>query len=189
MTTGTVRIKAAARSAPLMGKKLPSSAKIPTAYGEHYQEGNFLKNKTNASSGTYKKRHADSSLENTSSGRISKDVSSKSLESKDVDKQKAAVVPSRDLTHKSRVINESVDVMHHVSRDRPVCSQVESQSRKSLNCENEAEISAKIRRKERYGTDGYPNMESAVGAYPMQATVSNSCKLRKFKKIPNWRSS
>lgn len=152
---------------------MASPSKIQTAYGEHYQDGKFLKSKPIVSTGTYK-RSGDSitNLESASFGRISKDVTSPLLESKDLDKHKAGSVASRDLTHRSRVINDP-DGVHHASRDRAV-SQAESQSRKLLNCENETEISTKIRRKERYGTDGHSNMDSAVVAYPMQMLVSYS---------------
>ncbi|XP_020263259.1 ubinuclein-1-like [Asparagus officinalis] len=180
MVKGNVRMKAAARSAPLMEKKLASPDEMQTAYEEYYQERKVLKNKSNSFTGSYKRRSADSmtNLKNTSPVRISKDVSSLSSEWKDLDKHKAGVLLSRDLSHKSRLINESVESAYHSSRDRAVSSQAESQSRKSINCENEAEVSTKIRRKERYRTDVFPITDSAVGAYPMQAALPSSRRVK-----------
>lgn len=171
-------MKAAARSSLLTGKKSANPAKVQTAYGENYQEGKFLKNKPNTSTEAHQKKSADpcGNIENTSSGRISKDVSSLNLEPKDIDKHKAEVLPSRDLSHKPSLLNEPVDPVIHASRDRAVCSQVESQSRKSLNFDK-GEISGKIRRKERHGTDEFSNMESAVGANLVQTGVSNPFNL------------
>ncbi|KAJ6813443.1 ubinuclein-1-like [Iris pallida] len=156
VNTGNVRIKAAARTASLTGKKSwSSSANVQTNSSEHYQEGKVLKNKVNTSTGTYKKQSAEfTNLENPSSLRVGKDVALLALETKDLAK-------------------------HTASRDRSISSQVASQSRKSLNGENEARVSTKVRHKERYGTGALPDVNSAGRAScPMQAVQRSSTRVK-----------
>ncbi|XP_073102368.1 ubinuclein-1 isoform X2 [Elaeis guineensis] len=168
---GNMRIKAAARSAPLAGKKLSSSAKVlALPYVENYYEENkLIDDKLNAPTGAYKKRFADLTInsENPPVKLLNKDISSLPLESKDFDKHKA-VMPSKDLTHKSRGTGNSFDPMYQTSQDKGVSSQVEFQSRRLPNGENE-EVSAKLRRKEKYGTGEFPDMNSSGSVYPMPA--------------------
>ncbi|XP_020247345.1 ubinuclein-2-like isoform X3 [Asparagus officinalis] len=159
--TDNVQINTTARRAPLMGNNFTNIANIQTVHSEHYKERKILKNKSN-----------------TLSGRISKDASSPSMEPKNLDKYKAGTLVSKDLAHKSRLINESVDSVYHASRDRPISSHVESQSRKSLNYKNEAELSTKVRRKEKYGTDGLPRANSAVGVHAIQVTQPSSTRVK-----------
>ncbi|ONK56457.1 uncharacterized protein A4U43_C10F8910 [Asparagus officinalis] len=162
--TDNVQINTTARRAPLMGNNFTNIANIQTVHSEHYKERKILKNKSN-----------------TLSGRISKDASSPSMEPKNLDKYKAGTLVSKDLAHKSRLINESVDSVYHASRDRPISSHVESQSRKSLNYKNEAELSTKVRRKEKYGTDGLPRANSAVGVHAIQVTVREEERIKRKK--------
>lgn len=173
---GNMRIKAAARSAPLVGKKLSNPAKVlALPYVENYYEENKLvDNKLNAPTGTYKKRSADLTinLENPPVKLPNKDILSLPLESKDFDKHKAGSMPSKDVTHKLRGAGDSLDPMYQTSQDKGVLSQVEFQSRRLLNGENE-EVSAKIRRKEKYGTSEIPDMNSFGSVYPMQ--VVSTC--------------
>ncbi|XP_008783317.3 LOW QUALITY PROTEIN: ubinuclein-1 [Phoenix dactylifera] len=169
---GNMRIKAAARNAPLVGKKLSSPAKVlALPYVENYYEENKLAdNKLNAPTGAYNKRSAvlTINLENPPSVKLpNKDISSLPLESKDFDNHKAGLMPS-DLTHKSRGTGDSFDPMYQTSRDKGVSSQVEFQSRRLLNGENE-EVSAKIRRKEKYGTGEFSDMNSSGSVYTTQA--------------------
>ncbi|XP_008805861.2 ubinuclein-1-like isoform X2 [Phoenix dactylifera] len=157
---GNMRIKAAARNAPLVGKKLSSTADVlALPYFEHYyEESKPVKKILNAPAGAYKKRSSDLTLhlENPPSVKVpNKDVPSLPLESKDFDKHKAVVIPSDDLVHKSRGTGNSLDPMYQASQDKGVSSQVEFQSRRLLNGEIE-ELSAKIRRKEKHGTCEFP---------------------------------
>ncbi|KAG1328098.1 putative ubinuclein-1 [Cocos nucifera] len=168
---GNMRIKAAARNAPMVGKKLSSSAKVlALPYVENYYEENKLVgNKLNAPTGANRKRFADLTinLENPPVKLPNEDISSLPLESKDFDKHKAAM-PSKELTHKSRGTGDSFDPMYQTSGDKGVSSQVEFHSRRLPNGENE-EVSAKIRRKEKYGTGIFPDMNSSGSVYPMPA--------------------
>ncbi|XP_010905321.2 ubinuclein-1-like [Elaeis guineensis] len=170
---GNMRIKAAARNAPLVGKKLSSPAEVlALPYFEHYyEESKPVKNKLNAPAGSYRKRSSDLTvhLENPPSVKVpNKDVPSLPLESKDFDKHNAGVMPPNDLAHKSRGTSNSFDPMYQATQDKGVSSQVEFQSRRLLNGENE-ELSVKIRRKEKYGTAEFPDTNSSGSIYPMQA--------------------
>ncbi|KAJ6798359.1 ubinuclein-1-like [Iris pallida] len=155
VNTGNMRIKAAARSVPLTGNKSSTPTKSQTNFSEHYQERKVLKNKINTATGTYNKRSAEfnNNLENPSSLRIGKDVALLALESRNFDKHKA-------------------------SRDRSVSLQVESQSRKSRNGENEARVPTKVQRKEKYGTGASPDTNSAGISYPMQAIQPLSMRVK-----------
>lgn len=169
---GSMRIKDAARNAPVMGRK-PSPAKVYAPYGEHYsEEGRSLKYKSKTTTTVYKRKSADFTIksEEQSTMRVpNKDVLSLPLELKDFDKHKSGVLASEDTTHRASV-SHSFDPLYQASRSK---GQVEFQPKKLLKSET-GEVSAKIRRKEKYGSSDFPAMNSSMSVYPMHAVVSTS---------------
>lgn len=168
---GNMRIKAAARSAPLTGKKL-SGPKILTPHDKHYQDEKQLKGKLDGPTGTYKKSTSElpTNSENPSSVKMpNKDAVSVSLESKELTKHKTGVISSRDFSHKSRGTSESLDGIYKASRDKGVISQVGSQPKpkKLPNGENNMEMPTKKRHRERDGVGELPSLNSSGKAYPL----------------------
>ncbi|CAL9150353.1 unnamed protein product [Musa hybrid cultivar] len=164
---GSMRIKDAARNAPVMGRK-PSPAKVYAPYGEHYsEEGRSLKYKSKTTTTVYKRKSADFTIksEEQSTMRVpNKDVLPLPLELKDFDKHKSGVLASEDTTHRASV-SHSFDPLYQASRSKV---QVEFQPKKLLKSET-GEVSAKIRRKEKYGSSNFPAMNSSMSVYPMHA--------------------
>ncbi|RWW54838.1 hypothetical protein BHE74_00038559, partial [Ensete ventricosum] len=169
---GSMRIKDAARNAPVMGRK-PSPAKVYAPYGEHYsEEGRSLKYKSKTTTTVYKRKSADFTIksEEQSTMRVpNKDVLSLPLELKYFDKHKSGVLASEDSTHRASV-SHSFDPLYQASRSK---GQVEFQPKKLLKSET-GEVSAKIRRKEKYSSNAFPAMNSSASVYPMHAVVSTS---------------
>ncbi|XP_028548344.1 ubinuclein-1 isoform X3 [Dendrobium catenatum] len=171
---GNTKMKAAARSVPLVAKSL-NPGKVVTSFGEHHQEEKHLKIKPNASPVIYKKQSADFAidLDVPPSTRIpDKDVSSVKLEPKDVGKNKS--LSSKGL-YKSSCTSESLDAIYQTSQEKAVVSQVEPQPKKLFNFKTELEQLPKIRCKDRYGTCEYPQISSSITSYPAQTiqTLSN----------------
>ncbi|KAH7663709.1 ubinuclein protein [Dioscorea alata] len=147
-----MRIKATARSIPLEGKKSSSTRKVLTPFGEHYQDERHLKNKLKTSTSACKKKSADLTTNSENPSHIKAahfDASSLLPGKKNFNKQK--LIPSKDITYKSKGTRESFDGMYSAPRTKVASSQVESQSKKFLDCENDIDASARVRHKERDG--------------------------------------
>ncbi|XP_020572707.1 uncharacterized protein LOC110019410 [Phalaenopsis equestris] len=132
---GNIKIKAAARNAPLVARNL-NQGKVVNSFGEHYQEGKLLKIKPIASPVIYKKQSNQFGINldvPPSTGMLNKDASSAKLEPKDVGK---------------------------TSQEKAVASQVEPQPKKLFNCENEMDQLPKIRHEDRCKTSEYLPMTS-----------------------------
>ncbi|XP_028548343.1 ubinuclein-1 isoform X2 [Dendrobium catenatum] len=181
---GNTKMKAAARSVPLVAKSL-NPGKVVTSFGEHHQEEKHLKIKPNASPVIYKKQSADFAidLDVPPSTRIpDKDVSSVKLEPKDVGKNKS--LSSKGL-YKSSCTSESLDAIYQTSQEKAVVSQVEPQPKKLFNFKTELEQLPKIRCKDRYGTCEYPQISSSITSYPAQTIVSNVGKPKNAQTLSN----
>lgn len=162
-----MKIKAAARTAPLVAKKL-TPAKVVTSIDEHYQEGKLMKTKHTAPQLLEKKRSADlaTNLDVPPSTKVSsKDISSVKMELKDEFKNKS--LSSRGL-YKSSTTSKSLDGKYQTSREKTTVSQVEPQPKNLFNCENDIDQLHKIQRKDRYEACEYPQMRSSLTPYPTQ---------------------
>ncbi|XP_020674698.1 ubinuclein-1 [Dendrobium catenatum] len=162
---GNMKIKAAARNAPLVAKKL-STAEATTSFDEHYQEAKLLKTNANASTGIYKKRTSDFVINSDIAPYAklpNKDLSSVITEPKDFDRRK--FLSSKDH-HKSSGTTESFGTTNQASREKAFASQAEPQSKK-FSDNNEIEVLAKMQRKEKHGYGEYSH--SSMSTYPTQA--------------------
>ena len=167
-----MRIKATARSIPLEGNKSLSTRKGLTPFGEHYQEEGHLKSKLNTSTSAYKRKSADLTTNSENPSRIKAarfDASSLQPGTKNFNKQK--LIPSKDITYKSKGARESFDGMYLAPRTKVTTSQVESHSKKFLDCENDIDASARIRHKERDGLGECSLLDPSVSTYPMPVVV------------------
>lgn len=170
---GNMKIKAAARNAPLVAKKL-SPAEVMTSFDEHYQEGKLLTTKTIASTGMHKKRTADFVINSDippSARPPHKDMSSFAIEPRDFDKRK--ILSSKDHHKLGR---ESFGATNEASREKAGASLVEPQSKKLFSGNNELEVLAKMQRKDKHGYGEYPH--SSIASYPTQAVVRNLVSLK-----------
>ncbi|XP_020584964.1 ubinuclein-1-like [Phalaenopsis equestris] len=162
---GNMKIKAAARNASLVAKKLPP-AEVMNSFDEHYQEGKLLKTKMNSSTGIYSKRTADFVINSDippSAGLPNKGLSSVTIEPKEFDKRK--LLSSKEH-HKSGGTIDSFVATNQVSRQKAGASHAEPQSKKLFSGNNEIEALAKMQRKNKHDYVEYPN--SHMASYPMQ---------------------
>ncbi|XP_077224676.1 ubinuclein-1-like isoform X2 [Tasmannia lanceolata] len=171
---GNVRMKAAARSAPLVGSK-SSSPQISTPLNENYQEGKPLQNQSNTHVGPSEKKSFDATMksDNLSLRMPNKETSTVSMEAKEIKKQKTGVIQSRDLANKSNITSDSSDAMYQMFHDKRVHIQVEPQSRKLLNGINDVELPMKSRYKEKNGNSELLDMISSGGKYPVHIKSSS----------------
>ncbi|KAM0947331.1 hypothetical protein DsansV1_C08g0085051 [Dioscorea sansibarensis] len=174
-----MRIKATARSIPLEGNKSLSTRKGLTPFGEHYQEEGHLKSKLNTSTSAYKRKSADLTTNSENPSRIKAarfDASSLQPGTKNFNKQK--LIPSKDITYKSKGARESFDGMYLAPRTKVTTSQVESHSKKFLDCENDIDASARIRHKERDGLGECSLLDPSVSTYPMPVVHPSSTQIK-----------
>ncbi|XP_039121062.1 ubinuclein-1-like isoform X2 [Dioscorea cayenensis subsp. rotundata] len=179
LNMGNMRIKSAARDVPSTGKKsIPST--VLTPFPEHNQETKNLKSKVNVPSIAHKKRTLDLDVNSENLLYMKtpyKVASTLPPESKDYDKQKAGLIPSRD-SYKSRGPVESSDAMYPVPWDKAVPSQVESQPKKLSNGETDTEASMKIRRKERSRYSDFSDFNSSADIYHGQRMKEDAVAVR-----------
>ncbi|XP_042507858.1 ubinuclein-1-like isoform X2 [Macadamia integrifolia] len=168
---GNARMKAAARTASLVGSKSTSPQSLP-AIIEHYQDGKG-QNQLDASMGTFKKKSADSciKLENSFSKISNKDSSVLPVDIKDTEKQKIGTVQSKDFNNKLKVGGESSDAAHQTNRDKSASIQFEHQVKKEVN---ELEVSAKVRHRDKIGATELPDLNSSGTKYPSQIAKTPS---------------
>ncbi|KAH7663711.1 ubinuclein protein [Dioscorea alata] len=174
-----MRIKATARSIPLEGKKSSSTRKVLTPFGEHYQDERHLKNKLKTSTSACKKKSADLTTNSENPSHIKAahfDASSLLPGKKNFNKQK--LIPSKDITYKSKGTRESFDGMYSAPRTKVASSQVESQSKKFLDCENDIDASARVRHKERDGLGEFSLLNPPVSTYPMPVVHPSSTQIK-----------
>ncbi|KAF8377075.1 hypothetical protein HHK36_030448 [Tetracentron sinense] len=170
---GNVRMKAAARTASLVGNK-SSSPQSLAAISEHYEDVKS-ENQLNAPLGFSKKKSADpnTKLEHSSSLKVSSGVASIfPKEEKDIEKQKSGVIQSRDLGNKLKVASESSDTKHQKYREKSTSTQIDPQKARLLNNSNDLELFTKVRPKERNGSSELPDLNFPGCKYPIQ-TVKN----------------
>ncbi|KAF8404052.1 hypothetical protein HHK36_008929 [Tetracentron sinense] len=167
--SGNLRMKAAARTAPLVGKASSPSQSLADI-SEHYQDGKS-QNQVNAPIGSMKKKSPDPStkLEQSSYSKISnRDASTFPVETKNIEKQKTGITQSRDLGNKMKVASESSDAAHQKYRDKSASTQLELQSRRLSNNMNEVELSAKVRHREKSSSNELPDLNFPGSNYPVQ---------------------
>ncbi|KAJ4951250.1 hypothetical protein NE237_028082 [Protea cynaroides] len=172
---GNVRMKAAARTAPLVASKSSNPQSLPEslpAMSEHYQDVKG-QNKWNASMGTFKKKSADSSikLESSFSNISDRDFSVFPVDVKDTEKQKTGIVQSKDLNKKLKVGGESSDGMHQTYRNKSASTLFEPQVKKEVN---ELEASTKVRHRDKIGGSELPDLNSCGSKYPSQTAKTPS---------------
>ncbi|KAM0946360.1 hypothetical protein DsansV1_C09g0094151 [Dioscorea sansibarensis] len=180
LNMGNMRIKSAARDIPSSTGKKSIPSTVLNSFPEHNQETKHLKNKVNVSNIAHKKRTSDLDVNSENLLYMKtpyKVASTLPLESKDYDKQKAGLIPSRD-SYKSRGPVESSDAMYPAPWDKAVPSQVESQPKKLSNGETDTEGSMKIRRKERSRYSDLMDFNSSADIYHGQVVRSSSLRMK-----------
>ncbi|KAJ4966217.1 hypothetical protein NE237_018066 [Protea cynaroides] len=181
---GNVRMKAAARTAPLAGGKF-SSPQSMLAMSEHYQDGKG-QNQSNAAIGTSKKNSADSSdnkFESSFSKSSNRDSSVFPAEVKESEKQKVGITQSKELNNKLKLGSESSDATHQSYRDKSASTQFESQPKKPLNDTKELEASAKVRHREKSSGSELPDLNSSGSNHPTQATKMPSMHVKEGSSV------
>ncbi|KAF8405679.1 hypothetical protein HHK36_007756 [Tetracentron sinense] len=173
---GNVRMKAVARTAPLVGKSSTPSQNL-AGISEHYQDGKSH-NQLNAPIGYTKKKSADPStkLENSSYSKISnRDDSSFPVEANDIETQKAGIFQSKDLGNEVKVVSGSSDI-HQKYRDKSASTQLDPQSRRLLHDTNEVKLSTKVRHREKNGNGALPDLNFPESKYPVQTMDALLCR-------------
>ncbi|ERN08754.1 hypothetical protein AMTRI_Chr11g99470 [Amborella trichopoda] len=170
LNVGGVRMKAAARNAPLVGNKLsvPSQTAKTSVGGELGHDIKSSQNQLIACVETSKQKPLDSSMkqENSISTKLpNKDIS---MEDKDGSKQKPGLLPSGEGASKLTVNKEHA---HPIDRDlldkgNPV--QVESQHKKALKDAKGLLPSSKIRPKEGVGSSDMRDTHILASKSPLQ---------------------
>ncbi|KAG9457132.1 hypothetical protein H6P81_001640 [Aristolochia fimbriata] len=148
---GNVRMKAAARNAALAASKL---SQLPvTSSSEHYHEVKSLPILSSTHDGLNQKKTAESPIkyEQSSLKMMNRDTSLYPMETKEVKKQKSGTTHPRESA-----------------------IPVEAHSRKFLNDSNGTEVSAKIRHREKNGSNDLPDMNLSGGKHSMNVMKSSS---------------
>ncbi|WOL18770.1 ubinuclein-1 [Canna indica] len=178
--TGNVQVKDAAMGAPAARRKLSPASVFPP-YGEYQNEQHRpLKHKSKATTRGYKRKSADLITKPEDPPIVNApymDFLSRPLETKDFDKHKAGDFSSKNSAHKSRASN-SCGSLHQAPRDKGL---LEFQSKKLLN--GDAEMSAKVRSKERYGSSDLAAMNLSANAYPMYAMQQASPRVKEGSSV------
>lgn len=162
-----MKIKAAARTAPLVAKKF-TPAKVVASLDEHYQDGKLLKAKHNSSQIIEKKRSADlaTNLDVPPSTKVpNKAISSPKVELKEFSKNKS--ISSKGI-YKSNSTNEPLEATYQTSREKAAVSQAEPQAKKLFNSERDIDQLHKVQRKDRYEACEFSQMTSSMTPYPIQ---------------------
>ncbi|PIA27228.1 hypothetical protein AQUCO_08200031v1 [Aquilegia coerulea] len=168
------RMKAVARTAPLVGNKSSSPPQSLVGKSEHYQDDKSF-NKLNAPVGAPKKRSSDPNINLEQS--VSSEIHRDQLESKDSEKQKIGVTQSRDLGSKLKIAAELSEATNHIYQDKNY-SQIDPQSRRLLNDAKESEQATKIRQREKSTSCELSNPNSSRSKNNMQTTKSPSTNLK-----------
>ncbi|XP_043724876.1 ubinuclein-1-like isoform X3 [Telopea speciosissima] len=171
---GNMRMKAAARTAPLVGSK-SSSPQILPAISEHYQDGKG-QNQLNTAVGTSKKKSADSSndkFESSSAKILNRDSSVFPVEVNESEKQKVGIVQSNELNNKLKVESESADTTYQAYWDKSASTQFEPQPKKPLNGMDELEASTKVRHRDKNGGSELPDLNSSGSKYLTQTATQS----------------
>ncbi|XP_077231760.1 ubinuclein-1-like [Tasmannia lanceolata] len=171
---GNVRMKAATRSALLVGPKSSGPSQISTPMNEHYQDGKLLENLSNAHVRPSEKKSGESTIKSDHSSvkMPSKDSPTVSMEAKEIKKRKTGVIQSRDLANKSKVTIDSSDAIHKTFHNKDVRIQIVPQSKKLLNDTNNMELSTKIQYREKNGSSELHEMNSSGGKYSVHKKSS-----------------
>lgn len=179
VNVGSVRLKAAARNAPLVGKRPSSPSRIVGSFAEHGHEGKIIKNKLNTSVGMYRKKNIDPTIKVDNLPYVklqSKNMLGSSLDDKDVLNHHSGPTRFSDPANKLRTTGESFSAVNLLSsREKASYFQVEPHSK--LNKENEIEVSPKIRRMEKNGSQMLPDLNSPGDLYSLQRVVRTSLSL------------
>uniref|UniRef100_A0A1D1XVD4 Ubinuclein-1 n=1 Tax=Anthurium amnicola TaxID=1678845 RepID=A0A1D1XVD4_9ARAE len=173
---GNVRMKAAARSGPLVGKRSSSPSRILSPFVEHNQEGKILKNVPITSAGICRKKSADPTTRLDSLPSVkkqNKDISASCLDEKDVESQKVGSSQSRESAKKLRTSDESFGAFNLPSLEKSVSFQAEPQPK--LNKENEVELPNKSQR-QKNGISDLPDLNTPSNIYPSQGARSSRVK-------------
>ncbi|CAA7404520.1 unnamed protein product [Spirodela intermedia] len=178
VNVGSVRLKAAARNAPLVGRKPSSPSRIMGSFAEHGHEGKIIKNKLSTSVGMYRKKNIDPTIKVDSLPYVklqSKNILGSSLDDKDVLNHQSGSTRLSDPANKLRTTGESFSAVNLLpSREKGSYFQVEPHSR--LIKENEIEVSPKIRRMEKNGSEMLPDLNSPGDMYSLQRVKSSFVK-------------
>lgn len=149
-----VRMKAAARNAPLVGKKLPNSSSIH--HGDPQPERNFVKKKsTMIVKSDNKKIGSSMNINACSSSKLHKDLVN-SVPIKDLKKQMNST-QSRDVASKSKVIEEPINSGNEALRGKGIASQVESHLKSSKDGND---MPKKYRHRDSNGSNNLPDLNS-----------------------------
>ncbi|XP_042476922.1 ubinuclein-1 isoform X2 [Macadamia integrifolia] len=180
---GNVRMKAAARTAPLVGSKSSSPLSLP-AISERYQDGKG-QNQLNTAIGTSKKKSADSSnnkLDSSFSKISNRDTSVFPAEVKKSEKQMVGIVQSNELNNKLKAGSESADTTYQAYRDKSASTQFEPQPKKLCDT-NELEASTKVRHRDKNGSSELPDLNSSGSKYLTQTAKSPSMQLKEGSSV------
>ncbi|KAL5714512.1 hypothetical protein ACHQM5_016461 [Ranunculus cassubicifolius] len=161
--TGNVKVKAAAKTATSIGGKSSLSQSMPGKTDNCHDEKSV--NKSNAQVMPPKKKSSDLNI------KLDQHVSSEThidhLATKEGEKHKSGVALSGS---KSKIASESSEATHQIYHDKPI-SQIDPQSRRTLNDSKDLEQSAKIRQREKNIGYESPNHNSRTKSN-MQTTKS-----------------
>ncbi|XP_010269067.1 PREDICTED: ubinuclein-1-like isoform X3 [Nelumbo nucifera] len=169
---GNVRMKAAARTAPLVGTKSYGSSQSLATISEYYEDEK-VQNQLN-SLGPSKKKSTDSNtkLENPNSSKTSnRDASMFPIEAKNIEKQKSGIMQPREVGNKLKVPSVPSDAVHQIYRDKGASTQIEPQPGRQLNDMTEIELSTKVRQKEKNSSNQLPDLNSSGIKYPVQTAI------------------
>lgn len=164
-----VKMKAAARNAPLIEKKLQNSPSMH--HGDPQQERNFVKKKSTMNMGSDKKKTGSSMNINACSySKHHKDLVN-SVPVKDFKKQMSSI-QSRDVASKSRVIEEPINSGNEVSRGKGNMYQVETHIKSSKDGND---MSKKYRHRDSNGNNNLPDLNSP-GTGSHYSNMSEVCR-------------
>lgn len=164
---------AAAKITSGHAKNLSTSTQPVAVSGEHNEDAKF-QNELNALAFFTKKKSSDiKTILDPSFLKVSNGDTSVALtEVKDIDKQKAGVLLSKDLNSKLKDVAVSSDSSHLKHQDKSAYAQPRLQSGRPLGGD---ELGSSIRAKEKNGIREQPEVNSFEGKYSVPTTVSNPC--------------
>ncbi|KAJ4700760.1 Wound-responsive family protein, putative isoform 1 [Melia azedarach] len=161
---------AATKSAPLVGKNLPTQNLAATSI--HYEDVRSH-NQLNASGIPSKKKSADykTSLDSSSLKVSNGDASVSLAEAKDVERLKTGVLQSKYVTNKLKDISGPSDASHQKYLDQSAHAQSKSQSSRPQH--NVDELEASVRQRDKNGSHELSEIIVHEGKYPMQITKAS----------------
>ena len=156
MTVGNLRLKAAARNAPLVVKKSLSPSRMVNSFSEHHHESKVIKNKLGTSVGLYRKRSIEPKIKADYLSHVkiqSKHLLGSSLDGQEVLNHQSGMTRLNDAAKRSRTVGELVNKADMTSSRL------------------EVEAPPKIRRMERNDSEILPDLNSPGDLYSLQRVV------------------